>query len=477
VTVSTPPRTPAARLTVERARPERIRTARNAGWLAVGCVCFGAFMGQLDASIVTLTFAPLERALGVRAAAVQWVSLSYLLTLVVLLVPIGRLSDAHGRKLFYLYGFGVFTAASAACALAPSLDALVVFRVLQAAGAAMLQANSVALVTSSAPRGRMRAALGVQAAAQALGLALGPVVGGLLVSHFGWRSVFWVNVPIGVVAVAAGHYLLPRTRAFSPIAAFDWLGLALLVAAGVTLLLGVSAVSGLAMPAVVAVALLLAALVSGWGFVRRQTRAANPLIELGVLRAPGAGRGLVGALCGYLVLFGPLVAVPAILGAKGYSQVGIGAVLTALPLGFAAAALADKVVPSTWADSRRGVAGAGLAVVALIALLIAPMTSPWLVVLLFALGVGLGVYTPANNTAVMAAMPSRCAGTGGSLLSMARGLGTALGVALVTLALHLGDRMPAHDGARGAFAVLVVAALVLLASAGGRPAPRRPAAA
>src|SRR5580704_2990607 len=113
----------------EPARPAVIREHPMAPWLAVATVCFGAFMGQLDASVVTLAFPALQRQYGVALAGVQWVSLAYLLTLVALLVPVGRWSDRCGRKLVYLYGFVVFTAASAACGLAPSLPALIALRV------------------------------------------------------------------------------------------------------------------------------------------------------------------------------------------------------------------------------------------------------------------------------------------------------------------------------------------------------------
>ena len=107
----------------EAPRPAVVRDHPLAPWFAVGTVCFGAFMGQLDASIVTVAFPALQRQYGTSLAAVQWVSLAYLLALVALLVPIGRLSDAHGRKLMYLHGFVLFAVASAACGLAPSLGA------------------------------------------------------------------------------------------------------------------------------------------------------------------------------------------------------------------------------------------------------------------------------------------------------------------------------------------------------------------
>ena len=119
----------------EPARPAAIREHPLAPWFAVGAVCFGAFMGQLDASIVTVAFPALQRQFGAGLASVQWVSLAYLLVLTALLVPAGRWSDRIGRKLMYLYGFVIFAASSAACGLAPSLAALVVLRVIQAAGA------------------------------------------------------------------------------------------------------------------------------------------------------------------------------------------------------------------------------------------------------------------------------------------------------------------------------------------------------
>ncbi|MGH3305943.1 MAG: MFS transporter, partial [Streptosporangiaceae bacterium] len=233
----------------EAPRPAAIREHPWAPWLAVAVVCLGAFMGQLDASIVTLTFRPMEREFGAPLAAVQWVSLSYLLVLVALLTPAGRIADRVGRKLVYGYGFVVFTAGSAACAFAPSLGVLVACRVVQAVGAAMLQANSVALVTTSVPQDRMRLGLSIQAAAQAIGLGFGPTLGGLLTQTAGWRAVYWINVPVGCLAIVAGRYLLPRTRYRSPAGSFDVLGAALLGLASTALLAALSVVGGLPAPA------------------------------------------------------------------------------------------------------------------------------------------------------------------------------------------------------------------------------------
>ncbi|OIV35766.1 MFS transporter [Mangrovactinospora gilvigrisea] len=455
-------------LTTERPRPEAVRSRPGAWALAVGTVCFGAFMGQLDASIVTLTYGSLRTEFHTSLAAVQWVSLAYLLTLVALLIPVGRLSDAHGRKLLYLYGFVLFTAASAACGFAPTLGLLVVFRAVQAVGAAMLQANSVALVTTSAPRARMRTALGIQAAGQALGLALGPTIGGAMVATIGWRWVFWINVPIGIVAVVAGHYLLPRTRHRNAGSGFDWAGLALLTVATTALLLGISAASGLSLPAWSVVALFAVAVAAGWGFVRRQGRARDPLLSLRLLRVRSVSSGLVGALCAYLALFGPLVLVPQVLRAHGDGALAAGVMLTALPAGFAVAAtLADRVLPRGLSDRARCTAGGVVVAAALVGLLLTPAVPGVLVPLLGVLGLGLGLFMPSNNALVMASIPTEFAGTGGGLVNMARGLGTALGVALVTLGMHLG-------GNAGAWGVLVAAGvLALLSGLGGAGGVRR----
>jgi len=432
----------------------------------VGTVCFGAFMGQLDASIVTLTYRPLRAEFHASLAGVQWVSLSYLLALTALLIPVGRLADIHGRKLTYLYGFMVFTATSAVCGVAPSLGVLISSRVVQAVGAAMLQANSVALVATSAPPHRMRAALGIQAGAQATGLALGPTVGGLLVSTLGWRWVFGINIPVGVLGVVAGIYLLPRTRRRAPTAALDRSGLLLLATATTSLLLGISVASGLSLPGWVALALLGISAAAAVGFILHQRRAAAPLVQLALLRTRAVTVGLLGALCGYLVLFGPLVLIPVVLTDGGFSELHAGLVLTALPAGFALAAVgAERLLPRSWTDRTRATLGAAVSIVVLAGLLTAPPTTDWLVTLLALLGVALGTFTPANNTLVMGAIPAQSAATGGGLVNMTRSLGTALGVALVTLALSLGSGHHILDGLRTAVLVLAAAAALTLLSA------------
>lgn len=446
-----------------------------APWLAVATVCFGAFMGQFDASVVTLVFPALQHHFGASLAQVQWVSLAYLLTLVALLVPVGRWSDWYGRKLVYLGGFAAFTVSSAACGLAPSLSALIGLRVVQAGGAAMLQANSVALVSTSAPAGRRRTALGVQAAAQALGLTLGPVAGGLLAASAGWRWVFFLNVPIGLAAIAAGWFLLPRTHQRATRQGADPAGVLLLAVATCGVLTAVSAASGLRVPTPGAAGLAAVAILAVAGLCWWERRSATPVMDLRLLATTRMTALLAGALCAYLVLFAPLVLVPQIVTAHGGSVLAAGLEVTALAAGFGVAAVAaDRVLPANWPDRRRCLAGGLVASVSAAALAV-PAPPIVMVAWLALLGAGLGIYIPANNSSIMALVPPHQTAAAGGMLNMARGLGTALGVAMVSLVLHSAVRA-GHAGAGPTAVMTVIAAIAVAATwasrGGSRPVPR-----
>src|SRR5579884_1615222 len=206
-------------------------------WLVVGTVCVGAFLGQLDASIASLVLPTLEDVFDAPVATVEWVALAYLLTLAALVVPFGRLADLVGRKTLYATGFVVFIVGSGLCGLAPNLGLLIACRVLQAVGAAMLQANSVAIIAAAVQQRELGRAIGVQGAAQAVGLAVGPSVGGLLIAALGWQWVFFIAVPFGLLGALLGWFILPQTQLVAAVAKarsaaagrerFDWLGAAL----------------------------------------------------------------------------------------------------------------------------------------------------------------------------------------------------------------------------------------------------------
>jgi MFS family permease len=455
-------------LTRESRRPQWVREHPRAPWAAVGAVCLGAFMGQLDASIVTLTYPRLQSEFHTGLGSVAWVSLSYLVVLAVLLVPVGRWADTRGRKLLYLYGFGLFSLASAACALAPTLGWLVAGRGFQAVGAALLQANSVALVVLSVPASRVRTALGFQGAAQALGLALGPTLGGVLVGAYGWRSVFWVNVPVGVVAILAGYVLLPRSRDLSPGRGTDSAGFALLAFAVVSSLLALSGLSGMALPSTMVGGLGLVAVVSAVTFWRTEGRAVAPLVDTTLLRRGGLGVHLAGALLAYLLLFAPLVLYPSVFTAWGMSTAAGGLVLSCLPAGFAMAAVGANAAHLRASNRQRVAVGAGGVFACLVAN-IALWRSPGLVALLLLLmGAFLGLVIPANNATVMASVPASASAVTGGMVNVARALGTALGVAVAAMGLHVAE-LHKWVGPQVVLGALAVCSIALGAATMSRP--------
>ena len=452
---------------VEPRRPAGVRESPRAHWYVVGTVCVGAFMGQLDASIVTLALPRLGRGLHASVGAVEWVALSYLLVLVATVATVGRIADAVGRKLLYVYGFGVFTAGSVLCGLAPTLVVLIAARVLQAVGAAMLQANSVALITEAVPRSLLGRAIGVQGTAQALGLALGPVVGGVLLALGGWRLIFLVNLPAGAIGLALGWFLLPRSRSRREGGGSDRLGAVLLAlgAAGPLVYLSLSSRAGYGDP------MLLVALVAGLlavvGFVRCERRVDSPLIDLSLLRRPALWVGLSSGLVSYLVLFGTLFLVPYYLTAEHVGFALVGLQLSVLPVAIGIAApIAGRLVNRT-GDGPLTNGGMILTGVGLLEIAAWHSTAGLLAGLALA-GLGLGAFTPANNATVMGASPRGHAGVVSGVLNMTRGMGTAVGVALAS-AIYISAAGPsatrsvsaAAHGFTAALAVLGFAALAV----------------
>lgn len=481
------------RLLAEPARPVSIAARPNAHWYAVGTVCIGAFMGQLDASIVTLALPTIAREFHASLVDVEWVSLTYLLVLVSAITVVGRLADMTGRKLLYLYGFLVFTAGSALCGLAPNLLALDGARIVQAIGAAMLQANSVALIVHSVPERTLSRAIGIQGAAQAIGLALGPAIGGLLIALGGWRLIFFVNVPVGILGTVLGWFLLPRSRDLAPRVGFDWLGASLFVPAVAAFMAALAEGSQVGWGSPTIVVLLASAAGALALFVAHERRCPAPMVDLGLFRRPHFSAGIGSGLLSYTVMFGILFVVPFYLeGRRHLGPAQTGLTLTALPAALAVVAplagrLADRIGPRPVTIGGMVVTGTGLVLLSL-----AHHETTALLAELALVGSGLGAFIPANNAAIMRSAPRHQAGVAAGILNMTRGFGTSLGVAVTGLVYSVaagiagtgiasdrGGRSVAHGftvAAAFLAMVAVLAALVASARSSALPAQRRPTA-
>jgi EmrB/QacA subfamily drug resistance transporter len=445
-------------LLVEPRRPLVIREQRNAHWFAVAAVCVGALMGQLDASIVTVALPTLQRSFHASVGAVTWVGLSYLLVLVATVTAVGRFADMWGRKLLYVYGFVLFVVASAACGLAPDLLALCGFRVAQAVGAAMLQANSLAIIVLCVPARSLGRAIGFQGAAQALGLALGPTVGGLLLAAGGWRLIFYVNVPFGIVGALAALALVPRSVNLAERVRFDWRGLGLFFPTVVALLSALSfgATEGWGSPLIIG--LFAATVVLGLTFYWCERHDADPMIDLGLLARPRFAFGIASAVGSYLVMFGVLLLIPFYLErGVGLSAERAGLELMAMPVAFGLVApFAGRLADRTGARPLT-MSGMGLVAAGLLALGAARPDTLGLVLLLGAVGIGLGLFTSPNNAAVMGAAPDQQTGMASGVLNMSRGLGTSLGLALTGLVFTVAGGTAAHRFSMTAYLLAAIA--------------------
>ncbi len=456
---------------------EQRRPAPDVRW-ALASLSIPMLMSSLDTSIANAGLPTLARAFAATFPQVQWIVLAYLLAITTLIVGAGRLGDLVGRRRLLLGGIALFTLASAACGLATTLAQLIAARAAQGLGAAAMMALSLAFVGDTVPRERIGRAMGLLGTMSAIGTALGPSLGGLLIAAAGWRAIFLVNVPIGVASLLLVLRHLPAdpVRPTGARGRFDLVGTLLLATALGAYSLALTIHPGHAGAATVALALV--ALLGASLFVRVETRTANPLVRLDLLRDGALGASLAANAMVATVLMATLVVGPFYLArALGLGVTRVGLLLSVGPLVVALAG-----VPAGRAVDRFGArraTGAGLSGIAAGAVLLAALPTAAGVagyVLPIALvTAGYALFQTANNTGVMAGVDGARRGVVSGLLSLSRNLGLVTGASAMgaVFALASGGANTAAPaavafGMRVTFAVaavLILAALALTTSA------------
>ena len=418
-------------------------------WLVVAVTCIGAFIGQVDASIVQLALPALEQQFGAPLSVVTWVAIGYQLAFAASLPIFARLAEISGRKLMYLLGFAVFAVASLLCGLATSLPELIGFRILLGLSGATLGANSVVILVKSAGPDRQGDAMGIFAAAQAIGVSVGPVIGGVLLAELGWRWVFWVTVPFGIVAAIAGWLVVPKTEDVSADRRFDVSGALLLMPALTVLLLLISesAAWGLTSPPLIGCAV--ATLVLLCAFVWRESRAPAPLIALSLFRHPAFARGIVAIVMSYALLYSMFFLMSFAL-VRGYhdAPLNAGLRLAIIPVALGLVAPFTGVLATRYGVPTLLLGGMGICLLATLILARVMDGTPqslWYAMGALALfGAGLGLFIAPNNSETMSAAPADHRGQAGGLLNLMRVFGTSVGVACASAALSF--RLAHHSG-------------------------------
>jgi EmrB/QacA subfamily drug resistance transporter len=391
-------------------------------------------LSSLGTSIANVGLPALARAFHATFQEVQWIVLGYLLAITTLIVSVGRLGDLLGRRRLLLAGVSLFTLASALCGLATTLWMLIAARAVQGLGAAVMMALTLAFVGETVPKDRTGSAMGLLGTMSAVGTALGPSLGGVLIAGLGWRALFLVKVPLGLLTLLLAYRHLPEDRreARTDRAGFDPLGTLLLALTLAAYALAMTIGRGHFGP--LNLALLLAAGLGAALFALTEAKTASPLIRLAMLRDPGLRTGLILSALVSTVIMATLVVGPFYLSkALGLDAALVGLVVSVGPLVAAlTGAPAGRLVDRTGA-SRTTLAGlAGIAIGSLllsilptrfgIAGYVAPIA---LITAAYAL------FQTANNTAVMTGIRPDQRGVVSGLLNLSRNLGLITGTAVM----------------------------------------------
>jgi EmrB/QacA subfamily drug resistance transporter len=394
----------------------------------------------IDDTIINVAVPTLQRELGASATGLQWIVDAYILAFAGLLLTMGSLGDRFGRKRFLQLGLLLFGAASVFGAYAASASQLILARALMGVGGALIMPSTLSVLIDVFPRGERVKAIGIWTGIASLGIPLGPIVGGWLLEQFWWGSVFLLNVPIVVVALAAGLILVPESRHPAPPRP-DLPGLVLSAAALTFLVYGIieAPASGWTSPAVLGS--LVAALATGAGFVVHERRVREPMLDLRLFGNPRLAWGTGAVTLAALALTGLAFELTQYLQfVQGYTPLQAGLRFLPLAIGFGIAGpVSQRLVPRI-GTGRTVAVGLGVVAVLLAALSRAqPGTSYWLVsaeLLLIGSGVG-AAFVPATD-AVMAAVPEANAGLGSAINDSGRQVGAALGIGILGALTNMG---------------------------------------
>jgi len=402
-------------------------------WYVMAAVAMGVFLATIDGSIVNVALPTLVRELQTEFAVVQWVVLAYLLTVTTLILSVGRLGDMMGKKPIYAAGFIIFTLGSALCGTAPTVYWLIGFRVLQAIGAAMMMALGMAIVTEAFPPPERGKALGIMGSIVSIGIVVGPVLGGMILSALSWRWIFYVNLPIGIAGILMVARFVPDIKPAGK-QRFDYLGaftlfvslMALLLALTFGQQIGFTEIRILALFAIWPIFLAI--------FLMIELRSSQPMIDLSLFQNRLFSVNLVTGFVTFVSIAGTIILMPFYLeNVLGYDPRSVGFLLAVVPISMGviapvAGSLSDRV-------GTRPITVAGLFVLLVgyyaISTLTIQTSSLGFILRFLPIGIGMGIFQSPNNSAIMGSAPRERLGIASGLLSITRALGQTAGIAVL----------------------------------------------
>jgi EmrB/QacA subfamily drug resistance transporter len=424
--------------------------------------CLGLLLISVDNTIVNVALPQLREELGASLQSLQWVVGGYVLVLGSCLLLAGSFADRFGRKRIFLAGVVAFTLFSALSAVAPNESLLIVFRSAQGAGGAMMTPAALAIIANSytVPAERARA-IGWWGAVSGIGIAIGPLVGGPLVDAFGWRAVFWINVPVGVITLSLGAAFIPESKARHP-RALDPIGQLFVIG-----LFGFTAfaiiqfpTSGVAFDTVGATVLSIASLIA---LIRWETGRREPLVDLGAFRDPPFARSFLTALIAFFAFAGFLFANTFYL----QDVIGITATqagLITLPLALAiivAGPVSGRLVAAGRSRLALTTGGLGITLAGVLLVSISELPVWFIGVPLLLIGAGFGLLNDPINVVAISDLPPARAGVGAGLMSSAKQFGQLLGVSVIGALVASAEIAPSPNTGSTPPSLLIMSATLI----------------
>lgn len=399
-----------------------------------------AFMSTLDGSIVNIAMPIMSRELHVSASQIEWVVSIYLIIISALLMFFGRLGDVIGKSKVFKVGTAVFILGSLLAGIDLGLPFLLFARVVQALGAAMTMSNSFGITTSSFPINQRGRAMGIIGTFVALGSVAGPAIGGLILNYLPWNYIFWINVPVGIIAVLVGLKSLPDDVPVSANAPLDWLGMGEFSVFVVTFFFAVlqGQESGYTNPLILSS--LVVSVIALILFIRTENQRKHPLLDLSIFKYSDFTLGLIAALLVFINGFFYNVLMPYYLvNARGLSSGVAGSLLSIIPLTMVVFGPIGGILSDKFGGAKITVIGVTLLLLSQFLVMGFGLSTPyWFFAATSILtGIGIGMFQSPNNASVMSAVPSNRLGIAGSVNALARNLGMILGVSISTSSLFI----------------------------------------
>jgi len=410
----------------------------EAKWHILIAVMLGNIMGPLDGSIVNTVLPEITGFFETEISTAQWVPTIYLLTISCLILLYGRLGDMLGYKRIFLYGLATFTVTSALCGFSQSIWMLISFRALQGLAAGMMMAVSFAIITAAFPPTERGKALGISAVGIAVGLGLGPTLGGAIAEHLSWRYVFFINIPIGITSLIWCYRVIPQGIK-KPGQRLDIYGALIAFVFLLSLLLYANRGEAWGWLSASCISLLIVALFSGMLFFYVERKSAQPMLNLTLFSNRVFSFNNLSALLSFMSAYALIFLTPFYLAfVLHYSVLKVGYVMIAAPM----ATLVISPLSGILSDriGTRGLAACGMTICGVGLLFLSGLKETdgsldvaWRLAIF---GLGFGVFQSPNNSAVMGSVPQMYLGIASGILAAMRNVGMVLGIAICSAVLY-----------------------------------------